>query len=58
MSILGNHHPINVMTMLMQKDRRGYYNGDFVQPINRRQYFQDLEDFKTALLFGKGGLQD
>ena len=58
MSVLGNHHPINVMTMLMQKDRRGYYNGDFVQPINRRQYFQDLEDFKTALLFGKGGLQD
>lgn len=58
MSILGNHHPINVMTMLMQKDRRGYYNGDFVQPINRRQYFQDLEDFKTALSFGKGGLQD
>lgn len=58
MSILGNHNPVNVMTMLMQKDRRGYYNGDFVQPINRRQYFQDLEDFKTALLFGKGGLQD
>ena len=58
MSILGNHNPVNVMTMLMQKDRRGYYNGDFVQPINRRQYFQDLEDFKTALFFGKDGLQD
>lgn len=58
MSILGNHHPVNVMTMLMQKDRRGYYNGDFVQPINRRQYFSDLEEFKTSLLYGKHGLQD
>lgn len=57
-SVLGNHSPINPMTKLMQKDRRGWYNGDFVQPINRRQYFTDLEDFKAALLFGKGGIED
>lgn len=57
-SILGKNSAINVMTKLMQKDRNGFYNGDFVQPINRRQYFQDLEDFKSALLYGKNGIED
>lgn len=57
-SLLGKNSAINVMTKLMQKDRNGFYNGDFVQPINRRQYFQDLEDFKSALLYGKNGIED
>ena len=52
-SLLGKASMTNPLTYLMQKDRRGLYNGDFIQPINKRQFYTDLEDFKAWLLYGK-----
>lgn len=52
-SLIGKASMINPLTYLMQKDRRGLYNGDFIQPINKRQFYTDLEDFKAWLLYGK-----
>lgn len=52
-SLIGKASLVNPFTYLMQKDRRGLYNGDFIQPINKRQFYTDLEDFKAWLLYGK-----
>lgn len=52
-SLIGKASMTNPLTYLMQKDRRGLYNGDFIQPINKRQFYTDLEDFKAWLLYGK-----
>lgn len=52
-SLIGKASITNPLTYLMQKDRRGLYNGDFIQPINKRQFYTDLEDFKAWLLYGK-----
>lgn len=52
-SLIGKASLVNPLTYLMQKDRRGLYNGDFIQPINKRQFYTDLEDFKAWLLYGK-----
>lgn len=52
-SLIGKTSLVNPLTHLMQKDRRGLYNGDFIQPINKRQFYTDLEDFKAWLLYGK-----
>lgn len=52
-SLIGKASMVNPLTYLMQKDRRGLYNGDFIQPINKRQFYTDLEDFKAWLLYGK-----
>lgn len=50
--------PGNFLTQLMGKDRRGLFTGDFVKPINERQYYQDFEDYKASLLFSpKYGLE-
>ncbi len=57
-SLIGKASMVNPLTYLMQKDRRGLYNGDFIQPINKRQFYTDLEDFKAWLLYGKRKLKD
>lgn len=50
--------PGNFLTQLMGADRRGLFTGDFVKPINERQYYQDFEDYKASLLFSpKYGLE-
>lgn len=57
-SLIGKASMVNPLTYLMQKDRRGLYNGDFIQPINKRQFYTDLEDFKAWLLYGKRKTHD
>jgi len=42
----------------MEVDRNGKYTGDFVQPINSRQFYSDLNDCKAALIYGKNGLEE
>lgn len=50
--------PKNFSKRLMAMDYRGLPTGYFIQPINKGQYYQDLNDIKTKLLFCKGGVQD
>ncbi len=50
--------PGNFLTQLMATDRRGLFTGDFVKPINERQYYQDLEDYKASLLYGKHSIEE
>lgn len=57
-SFLGKYKPGNIMTNLMEIDRNGKYTGDFVQPINNRQFYSDLNDCKAALIYGKNGLEE
>ena len=57
-SVLGKYKPGNVMIKLMEVDRNGKYTGDFVQPINSRQFYSDLNDCKAALIYGKNGLEE
>lgn len=49
---------MSLQQLLMGKDRNGLPNGDFVRPINYRQYQQDLENIQAELLFGKDGIRD
>lgn len=49
---------MSLQQLLMGKDRNGLPNGDFVRPINERQYQQDLENMQADLLFGKDGIRD
>ena len=50
--------PKNFSKRLMAMDYRGLPTGYFIQPINKGQYYQDLNDIKTKLLFCKSGVQD
>lgn len=50
--------PRNFAKRLMAMDYRGLPTGYFIQPINKGQYYQDLNDQKCKLLFCKGGVQD
>lgn len=48
----------NFAKRLMAVDYRGLPTGYFIQPINKGQYYQDLNDYKCKLLYCKGGIQD
>lgn len=48
----------NFTKRLMALDYRGLPTGYFIQPINKGQYYQDLNDYKCKLLYTKGGVQD
>jgi len=37
-------------------DRRGLTTGYFIEPINKGQYYQDLEDYRAKLLYTRGGV--
>lgn len=50
--------PRNFAKRLMAMDYRGLPTGYFIQPINKGQYYQDLNDIKTKLLYGKDGVED
>lgn len=50
--------PKNFTKRLMALDYRGLPTGYFIQPINKGQYYQELNDYKCKLLYTKGGVQD
>ena len=50
--------PKNFTKRLMALDYRGLPTGYFIRPINKGQYYQDLNDYKCKLLYTKGGVQD
>lgn len=46
----------NYQKRMAALDRRGLTTGYFIEPINKGQYYQDLEDYRAKLLYTRGGV--
>jgi hypothetical protein len=43
--------------MFIEKNSEGIPTGNFLDSVNKGQYYQDREKFIDDLLFGKGGIE-
>lgn len=48
---------MNFQKLLMQLDKRGLPTGNLLSEYNQGQYYQDLQEFRDKLAFGKNGLE-